>query len=99
VARLHHLGARIVAGTDAIATFGDYAIGLELLARTGMRPMQVLQSATRVAAEAIGLGNLVGTIEVGKEADLLVVHGDPSVDIRCTADVVQVVRAGQLVTR
>ena len=94
VGRFHQLGAHIVAGTDAIATFGDYAIGLELLARAGIPPMQVLQAATRVAAEAIGLGQLVGTIEVGKEADLLVVRGDPSVDIRCVGDVVQVVRAG-----
>jgi imidazolonepropionase-like amidohydrolase len=97
VNRFHQLGAQIVAGTDAIATFGDYAIGLELLARAGIPPMQVLHAATRVAAEAIGLGPLVGTIEVGKEADLLVVRGDPSADIRCVGDVVQVVRAGQLV--
>jgi imidazolonepropionase-like amidohydrolase len=97
VGRFHKLGARIVAGTDAIATFGDYAIGLELLARAGIPPMQVLQAATRVAAEAIGLGQVVGTIEVGKDADLLVVRGDPSVDIRCMSDVVQVVRAGALV--
>jgi imidazolonepropionase-like amidohydrolase len=40
---------------------------------------------------------VVGAIEVGKEADLLVVRGDPSADIRCVRDVVQVVRAGQLV--
>lgn len=96
VSRFHQLGAQIVAGTDAIATFGDYAIGLELLARAGIPPMQVLQAATRVAAEAIGLGQVVGSIEVGKEADLLVVRGDPSVDIRCVSDVVQVIRAGQL---
>jgi imidazolonepropionase-like amidohydrolase len=99
VGRFHRLGARIVAGTDAIATFGDFAIGLELLARAGMQPMHVLQAATRVAAEAIGIGTLVGTIEAGKEADLLVVRGDPSVDIRCMNDVALVVRAGQIVKR
>jgi imidazolonepropionase-like amidohydrolase len=38
-----------------------------------------------VAAKAIGLDQLVDTIEVGKEADLLVVRGDPLVDIRCLA--------------
>jgi imidazolonepropionase-like amidohydrolase len=94
VRRFHQMGARIVAGTDAIATFGDYAIGLELLARAGLPHMQVIQAATRVAADAIGLGKLVGTLEVGKEADLVAVRGDPLVDIRCLNDVVKVVRAG-----
>jgi len=97
VRRFHQLGARIVAGTDAIATFGDYAIGLELLARAGIPPMQVIQAATRVAADAIGFGKIVGTIEVGKEADLVAVRGDPLGDIRCLNDVVAVVRAGQIV--
>ena len=97
VRRFHDMGAQIVAGTDAIATFGDYAIGLELLGRAGLSPMAVLQSATRIAAEAIGIGDVVGTIAEGKEADLVVVRGDPSRDLRCTNDVVLVVRAGEIV--
>jgi imidazolonepropionase-like amidohydrolase len=97
VRRFYEMGARIVAGTDAIATFGDYAIGLELLARAGIPNMQVVQAASRVAAEAIGIGKIAGTIEVGKEADLVAVRGDPLADIRCLNDVVLVVRAGQIV--
>jgi imidazolonepropionase-like amidohydrolase len=97
VRRFYEMGARIVAGTDAIATFGDYAIGLELLARAGIPNMQVVQAATRVPAEAIGIGKIAGTIEVGKEADLVAVRGDPLADIRCLNDVVLVVRAGQIV--
>ena len=97
VRRFHQMGASIVAGTDAIATFGDYAIGLELLARAGIPNMQVIQAATRVAAEAMGVGKLVGTIEVGKEADLVAVRGDPLADIRCLSEVVMVVRAGEIV--
>jgi imidazolonepropionase-like amidohydrolase len=97
VNRFRELGARIVAGTDAIATFGDYAIGLELLAQAGLAPMEVLQAATSVAAEAIGLGDMVGTLEAGKEADLIVVNGDPTVDVRATSSVALVMRAGELI--
>ena len=97
VRRFHQMGARIVAGTDAIATFGDYAIGLELLARAGIPSMVVIQAATRLAADAIGLGKLIGTIEVGKEADLVAVRGDPVSNIRCLNDVAMVMRAGQIV--
>jgi imidazolonepropionase-like amidohydrolase len=97
VNRFRELGARIVAGTDAIATFGDYAIGLELLARAGLSPMEVIHAATGVAAEAIGLGDVVGTLEPGKEADLIVVNGDPTVDIRATNSVALVMRAGVVI--
>jgi imidazolonepropionase-like amidohydrolase len=97
VRRFHEMGAQIVAGTDAIATFGDYAIGLELLARAGIPNMQVVQAATRAAAEAIGLGKIVGTLEAGKEADVVAVRGDPIDDIRCLNQVAMVLRAGKVV--
>jgi imidazolonepropionase-like amidohydrolase len=97
VNRFRELGARIVMGTDAIATFGDYTIGLELLTRAGLSPMEVIQAATSVAAEAIGLGSTIGTLEPGKEADVIVVNGDPTVDIRATSSVALVMRAGQVI--
>ncbi len=99
VRRFHELGARIVSGTDAIATFGDYAIGLELLVRAGLTPMQVIMSATSVAAEAIGLGQVIGTLEPSKEADVIVVNGDPAVDVQCMGSVALVVRGGEVVHR
>jgi imidazolonepropionase-like amidohydrolase len=94
VRRFHELGASIVSGTDAITTFGDYAIGLELLVRAGLTPMQVIMSATSVAARAIGLGNVIGTLEPSKDADVIVVNGDPATDIACVGSVALVVRAG-----
>jgi len=99
VRRFYEMGAPIVAGTDAIATFGDYAVGLVLLGRAGLSPMAVLQAATRVAAEAIGLGDVVGTLEAGKEADVVVIRGDPSQDLSRVADVVLVVRGGRVMVR
>lgn len=97
VRRFRELGAKIVAGTDAIAQFGDYAIGIELLVRAGLTPMEAIQAATRVAAEAIGLGKVVGTLQPGKEADVIVVSGDPLADVRCLDHVALVVRAGEVV--
>ena len=84
-------------GTDAIATFGDYTVGLELLVRAGLSPIEVIQAATSVAAEAIGLGSIIGTLEPGKEADVIVVDGDPTADIRATSSVALVMRAGQVI--
>ena len=97
VDRFRTLGARIVAGTDAIATFGDYVIGLELLAQAGLSPMEVIQAATSVAAEAIGLGAVVGTLDVGKDADIIVANGDPTINLRALDDLALVLRVGEVI--
>jgi imidazolonepropionase-like amidohydrolase len=99
VRRFDELGAPIVAGTDAIQRFGDYAIGLELLAQAGMSPVKVLASATSGAAKAIGLDEEIGSIGAGREADVVVVDGDPTVDIGVVRDVRLVVRGGRIVHR
>lgn len=99
VRRLHESGARIVAATDAIEEFGDYALGLELLTQAGMSPLQAIRAATGDAAEAIGVSDITGTLRPKKEADLVVVDGDPSVDIRRLRAPRLVVRAGAIVFR
>ena len=45
-----------------------------------MSPKQALESATRVGAELMGIDNEVGTIEVGKKADMVLIDGDPLSD-------------------
>ena len=71
-------GAKITAGTDAGGfVHGDNAREIELMVERGLTPMQAIQTATGWAAECIGLGNEIGTIKKGKQADLLVVDGDP----------------------
>ena len=87
----------IVAGTDAIQTFGDYCLGLELQVQAGMSPADVICSATSVAARAVGVGHLVGTIEPGKEADLIVVDQDPLQDIRALRSMRMVMQGGAIV--
>ena len=90
-------GVTIVAGTDAIQAFGDYCLGLELQVEAGMSPMDVIRSATVEAARSVGLGGVVGTIEPGKEADLVVVDRDPLKDIRALRDMRVVIKKGQIV--
>jgi len=59
--------------------------------------MHALQACTRVAAEACGVLDRVGTLAPGKEADILVVEANPLEDVRHLKDVVAVFKAGQRV--
>ena len=90
-------GITIVAGTDAISSFGDYCLGLELQVEAGMSTAEVIRSATGVAAQAVGLDHLVGTLEPGKEADLIVVDRDPLADIRALRSMRMVMQRGGVV--
>ena len=60
----------------------------------GFTPGEALESATRISAEAIGLADDLGTIEVGKVADLVAFDGDPTRDIGAVSRVVAVFQAG-----
>ena len=91
---------RLVISSDAgpfDIQFGKLYQGLEIGVMGGMSPMQALQAATRVAAEACGVLDRVGTLEPGKEADMLVVEANPIDDVRYLKDVVAVFKAGQRV--
>ena len=68
--------------------------GMELAVLAGMSPLQAIEAATSLAARACGVAELTGTVEPGKEADLLVVHGNALDDIRRMADVAAVYKAG-----
>lgn len=80
-------GVKVVAGTDAGGwVHGNNAEELECLVAAGMTPMQALVAATGWAAECCGLEKEVGTVERGKLADLVVVDGDPLLDITILQD-------------
>lgn len=65
----------------------------------GAKPMDILIAATRNGAEAYGLGDELGTVEVGKLADLLVVGKDPLADIGNLRRIEMVIKEGQVVDR
>ena len=76
-------GVVICMGGDVgVFTHGDNAREMEMMVDYGMRPIDVLRSATSVNAKVFGYGNKVGSIEQGLFADLIAVDGDPSADIK-----------------
>lgn len=88
-------GVRIAFGTEAGGYFyGTNARQLALFVKDGMTPMQALQTATRNAAELLGLEKDLGTVEAGKLADLVAVEGDPLADITVLERPVFVLKAG-----
>jgi imidazolonepropionase-like amidohydrolase len=94
-------GLKIVFGTDALAgAHGRNFQELEYRVRTGgQEPMAAITSATSLAAESLGLGDRIGTLAPGYDADLIAVAGDPLQDIGALERVVLVVRAGRIVRR
>jgi imidazolonepropionase-like amidohydrolase len=81
--RVHKAGAKIAVGTDAgfRVVHGENAEELEMLVKGGLTPMEAIMAATSVGAEHLDMGDLVGSIEPGKYADIVVVDGDPLADI------------------
>ena len=75
-------GVNIAFGTDTgVSKHGDNAQEFAFLIAGGMSEMEAIQSATTVAAKHIGLDDMIGTLEKGKQADLIAVTGDPLEDI------------------
>lgn len=70
-------GVRVCMGTDHAYEIGWHGGEIEAMVESGMTPMQAILASTKLAAEALKMDNLVGTLEAGKEADLLVVDGNP----------------------
>lgn len=91
-------GVPIALGTDAgVIEHGTNAREFVLLVQYGLRPTQALLAGTREGARAVGLERSKGTLERGKDADVVAVPGDPTKDIGATERVVFVMKSGQVV--
>jgi imidazolonepropionase-like amidohydrolase len=100
VGRLLKQGAKVIGGSDcgwSVYPFGQFHLELDSLVEAGMTPMQALLAGTRDAADSVGWLISLGTIEPDKEADLLVIDGDPTKDIKALANVVAVFKGGRRV--
>ncbi len=88
--RIHQAGIPIVLGSDsacmpsAIYDFHGFLTlrELELLGEAGLSSQEAIKAATMTPAKMLGLDNEIGTIEVGKRADIVVVRDDPLKDLR-----------------
>ncbi len=90
-------GVKIAFGTDsAVSPHGINAQEFGLMVGLGMSPAAALRSAGPVAADLLGLSKEIGTIEVGKEGDIVAVPGNPLMDIRATEKVFFVMKGGQI---
>jgi len=104
ICKAFEAGVKIAVGTDfpgpAGVAHGDNAVELEILVdQVGFSPMQAIIAATRIGAEALGLGDEIGALSPGKKADLLLVDGDPSRDVsilRDQANIKLVMQSGRI---
>ncbi len=90
----------IAAGTDSWLLPPDAIhIEIEELVISGLSPTEAIIAATRKAAELIGADKEIGTIEVGKRADLILLDANPLEDIRNTREIWKVIKGGEIVDR
>ena len=93
-------GGVVIAGTDS--PIFPYALlyhtELEIFQESGLTPFEVLQTGTIRAAEALGEGANLGSIEPGKLADLSIVTGDPLADVKNARKVRTVIKNGEVHT-
>jgi imidazolonepropionase-like amidohydrolase len=90
-------GVTICMGGDVgVYTHGDNAREMELMVDYGMKPTDVLRSATSVNADVFGYAAKIGRIKKGLLADLVAVEGDPSKNIKDVRKVVLVMKDGKL---
>ena len=98
---MHDKGVQILSGSD-IPNFGlipgaSLHNELELLTEAGIKPLEVVAIATNNGAEALGIDNRVGTIEAGKEADVIILTSNPIENISNTKGIEAVIVDGRFV--
>jgi len=88
-------GVKMAFGTDAgVYPHGDNAKQFATMVKWGMTPAQAIRTATQNSADLIGRSKDVGTIEVGKYADIIAVSGDPLQDVNVLQTVGFVMKGG-----
>jgi imidazolonepropionase-like amidohydrolase len=83
IARAYRAGVKIAMGTDAgVMAHGTNLRELGLMNEIGMTPMETIVATTKVAAECMGWEDKIGTLEVGKLADVVITRTNPLTDLR-----------------
>ena len=90
-------GVKIAYGTDTgVSPHGRNAEEFALMVRNGMSPTLAIRSATVDAADLLGIAARAGTIEPGKDADIIAVDGDPTQNVRLLEQVGFVMKSGRV---
>ncbi len=101
--RMHERGIPIAAGTDTPIGLSvpGYSLHseLEMLVKAGLSPLEALRSATLRPAEYFSLQNELGSIDVGKKADMVLLDKNPLDDIRNTKTIAAVISKGRLLNK
>jgi cytosine/adenosine deaminase-related metal-dependent hydrolase len=101
--RMHARGVPIGAGTDTpiLVSVPGYSLHseLEMLVRAGLSPLEAIRSATLRPAEFFALADEMGTIDVGKRADLVLLDANPLENIANTKQIAAVVSKGKILTK
>jgi imidazolonepropionase-like amidohydrolase len=96
-ARAYKAGVKIAFGTDSgVSPHGQNAHEFELMVDGGMPPMEAILTATKNAAQLLKIDDRLGTLEVGKLADVVAVDGNPLDEISAMQQVVFVMKEGQV---
>ena len=94
-AKAYKAGLKVAFGTDAaVFAHGKNYMEFQYMVEAGMPALETIKCATLNAADLIGMKSSLGSIEVGKIADIVAVEGDPSVDIKVMKNVVFVMKEG-----
>ena len=102
---IHRAGIKLAAGTDAGGTVGYNFQGfntpweLKLLVECGLTPMEALVAGSKHGAEVIGVDNILGTLEPGKFADMLLLGNNPLDDIGNIRNIDLVIQNGKIYER
>ena len=97
--KLLRAGVTVGLGTDVWQVPTAVHMELEELVAAGLTPLEAIHTATGAAAKVIGAESDFGTIKEGMRADLVILDADPTVDIRNTRKIANVIRDGAIVDR
>jgi len=103
IPRQQALGVQLLAGTDLTVpyTYPGSSVHdeIRMLASAGLTPLQALQTATRNPVHFFGLEKRLGSVETGKEAELVLLDGNPLVDLRNLDHVQAVITHGKILRK
>lgn len=102
VGKLASYGVKMVVGSDAgwgRYAFGDLVTEMEEMVGIGMSAAETVVAATSRAADALGVGHLVGSLAEGRKADILILDGDPTQNISSFRNVEMVMLGGQVMNQ